>query len=1205
MKTRKYIYFAFILSSLFLSCSSFVNSSNKAGEKLEGKAIVSISVKDSYSRTAIPVFDWDDFTYELIAVQNPGEASQKDPQTLFKDRTYEQLVKGISLDVAKYKFTLNAYSDNRKVLAGTQIVDLSSGNINLSFLMYSVSGEKGSASVKIVYPKENPVAKIVAYTSDAIFEDSTGIELSSKIVSGKLESTYEVSNLDSNKEQYAIIKFYDSNNTLVYSCAESLIIVGGCVSKSTIELTDEDWHTYICTVTLKKDGEGWTSSGKTVSLVNKTNSTKVYSLADSAGGKFKASVAEGLYYVYVDGENTGVEFNSINKNIDVNYYTVSMDPVKKCTMNPVSGGITQIENLAVVQDGKSFAYKLSLSKGYEVSSLVVKQNSNVVSGADFDVPLTIETVTEPVKITTEGIAPIVYSIKYIDIVDNNEIDLQPEKVTKYAYWYKYGGTYTPPLTFTAEETVVLPAIENIRKDNNYFDAWTNSSGKTIIDTENVFENLVVNANWREAPKADDQNKVIYANGFNLLIKGKDTKNSQTLIYIDYNGNGIIDGDDKQITCKNITTGANNDFTDYELRAGSEDGSFVPKSDFIFTMTGGKISAIYGLNSRTQKYQNKSTVKISGTAVIGSIEGKKLVTNPDSTTSTLATSVKGVMLDTLSAERVFIVAQMSNATDTAKTPYSITCVTENNYEIDREHIVAEIANSNFATLANFTCWNVNNEDPDKVKFKQILLSHKEEIVNSVTRTYIRMADDSGVVLPKSDEIIWDDVNGEFNLGADSVQKPCSVFSLSVENGTFRVNERTTITNNKTDSDLAVENTLTYMAQPTPITYVETLSFEENYVYMQVLSSADLLTPKSVNDFLTQVYFKKTDSTQPIKVTMNIETVPAKFILGEGDGHGGSEYKYFNGSFYKRYQYDNEEKLIVNGVETDKDLNKDMTTIYALKTLASGLDKGKSVNLINWTNSYNKAKCKSFNGLKGYLMNITSEVENNYIYDTYFKLNPNQLSWAGGAAIKPAMTTTGMLTGQTVSCWDQDTSSLLANNTAVTVTTTLDKKRNTDKWYWQAGPEAGMCFWGTPVIENQADADNGAANRDCDFDRWNNSQYLHNDSSIYDKSQNFDDPVAPSVLLRGRECVEPNGKTDHTIDGVKFRGTNEQYLQFLAGELQTSSGNYRANGFWNNQGDLNNQTNGFGCTGYIVEFTPYETEYGRQVANYQAIKRTSYY
>ncbi|MCQ2587083.1 MAG: hypothetical protein MJ174_03125 [Treponema sp.] len=1181
MKTRKLFLLISFLSLILSGCNNVVTSS---ANNTNGKAKISISLTDSYSRTAIPVFDWDDFTYEMIAVQNPGESTQKEPETLFEDRTYENLVRGIELDAAKYKFVLNAYKDSQKVLSGIQTVDLSSGNVNLSFLMYSVDGGKGSAAVKIIYPMENPVSKIVAYTSSEIFDEQPESgqsvkELSSRIVSGKMESVYEVSNLNSNREQYAIIKFYDSNNALVYSCAESLIILGGCVSRSTVEIKDEDWHTYICTVTLKKDDEGWASSGKTVSLVNKTNSTKVYPLSDSAGGKFKASVAEGIYYVYVNNENTGIEFNSVNKNVNVNYYTVSMDAVKKCTMNPVSGGINMEENIAVVQEGKEFSYKLSLSKGYETSSLVVKHNGTAIPGVEFEKNVTIDSVNQPVKILAEGINPITYTISYSD----NNVAFEPRKVANLAYWYKYGTTYTPPVSFTAEDVVVLPAIENIRKDNNYFDAWTDSKGNTVIDTKGIYENLVLNANWKDAPKVDDENKVIYANGFNLLIKASDNKNTQTLVYIDYNGNGIKENDDTQITCNNISTGINNDFTGYELRAGSMTGDYIPKSDFTFTMTGGNISGIYGLNSKTQKYKNKSTLNISGTAVIGKIVDQSSKVNADSTTSTYAKSVTGIMLDTLSAERVYIVNQMNNLNDAAKSPYAITCVTENNYEIDREHIVAEIANSNFATLANFTCWNVNAEDPDKVVYKQILLSHKEENVNSVTRTYIRMADDSGIVLPKADEIIWDEVNNEFNLGADSVQKPCSVFSLSVENGTFRVNERTTITNNKTDADLAIEKTLTYMAQPTPITYVEKLSFEENYVYMQVLSSADLLTPASVNNFLSQVFFKKIDGTKAIKVSVNIETVPAKYILGTGDGAGGSEFKYFNGSFYKRYYKAN-----------------DTTDGYSNTTLDSGDPDniGKIVNLISWTNSYKKAKQKTFNGLKGYLMNITSEVENNYIYDTFYKLNPDQLSWAGGAAFIPAMTTPGMITGENVLCWDQDTTALLADNATINETTGLNSKWKANKWYWQAGPEAGMCFWGTAVANDEESAANGKI--EGVFERWNNSKYLHRD--LWDTNLETTDPTK---LLKGREGEEPNTPKTTTVNKVVINTTDEPCLQFLSGKLVTTKGTYLANGFWNNLKDSNSQSDGYGSTGYIVEFTPYETEYGKQVANYQAIKRTSTY
>ena len=123
------------------------------------------------------------------------------------------------------------------------------------------------------------------------------------------------------------------------------------------------------------------------------------------------------------------------------------------------------------------------------------------------------------------------------------------------------------------------------------------------------------------------------------------------------------------------------------------------------------------------------------------------------------------------------------------------------------------------------------------------------------------DNSGVVLPAEDELMWED--GEFRFDAETVNKPCSVFSLAIENGTFRVNERTTITNNKTDSEQTVEATLTYMAQPTPLTYVEELKFEENYVYMQVFSSGDLLTPLIINDFISQVYFKKNNDEEKEK------------------------------------------------------------------------------------------------------------------------------------------------------------------------------------------------------------------------------------------------------------------------------------------------------------------------------------------------------
>ena len=67
-----------------------------------------------------------------------------------------------------------------------------------------------------------------------------------------------------------------------------------------------------------------------------------------------------------------------------------------------------------------------------------------------------------------------------------------------------------------------------------------------------------------------------------------------------------------------------------------------------------------------------------------------------------------------------------------------------------------------------------------------------------------------------------------------------------------------------------------------------------------------------------------------------------------------------------------------------------------------------------------------------------------------------------------------------------------------------------------------------------------------------------------------------------------------------------MQFLAGLMTPGGGknDYYANGYWNDSGDKA-RTDAYASTGYIVEFTPYETEYGTEVASYLPIKRTAKY
>lgn len=1151
----------------FSSCkfSITTNTENKnIIETTEELRTFYISINSDQARTALPEFEWSDFTFDLTAIQTPDDGPQKPAVKLFEGREYYQFNSGIQLVAAKYKFILDAYKNGQKAFSGELIFDLSMGDSTLVFDMLPVSNSIGSVNIKISYPNDGTVSKIKAMLSSEFFieeDEENSVELTSRIISGVKVANFTQSNLPSNTEQYVNFWFYDSNNTIVYSGCESVIVVGGCVSTSEIILTKEDWHTYINTISLLKDNENWINSGKTVSLVNKSDSSKVYNLKPITEGKYTGSVAEGMYYIYVNNENTDIEFNSVDKSAAINYYTVELDPAmmedktitvelssnykikvfKKVRMEVVSGAIEVNENKAVVQEGKSFIYQILLNKGYKVTDkkvLIISQNNVQIENPAFSTDIVISTVTEPILINVENVTHITYNIKYLDS-DGTEIVTYANRTETSAYFYSYdvskqilNETWVPAKSYNASTVTNFINMKNIRKPGYYFDVWKDQYGNVIKDTTDRFEDLTLTATWKSAPTIRPEIKTIYANGFSLIITGDTNKtNNATYIYVDLDSNGSIKltengGEDWQITCDNISLETITDFSGYTIRAGTENGDEI-YSDYTITMTGGIISSIYGLGKRTNQHPYISRLNISGTAVIGSFTGENTVVNLDSTKRTTATSVEGIFLETFSDERVNISGQMTNYTDSLgqKQNYRITCITPYKYDLELDHTIALIKNSSYATFNNLTCWTDLKLDPsdENPNFEKCILAQKNVIENSVTRTLINLSEDVGVVLPKADEVKINEF-GEVSLGNEVVTSKCSVFSIAVENGYFRCNERLTITANETDEDLAVENTLTYMAQPTPTTYVEEFEFDKQYVYMQVISAGNQLTPEIASEFLGQLCFKRADPLVPLTVSINLEKVPSDQIQGKGDGKGGPEFKYFNGSFYKRVAAEN-----------------------------------------SWTAAYNASKTNYFNGLQGYLMNITSLVENNYIYDTFYKIAPDKLSWAGGSTYVPDDKINDGK-GNQIPRFDQEVYS---------------SKTSKDKWIWQAGPEAGMVFYNTPTYKAGSEIPGV-------FQHWNN-KILFEDQY----TSNINDTSYP---LRGVAGEEPN-----TVSGGT---TGEPCMQFLAGLQKPSKGDYYANGFWNNLKDgVQNDT--YKTTGYIIEFTPYQTIYGTQTASYTPIKRTATY
>ena len=109
-----------------------------------------------------------------------------------------------------------------------------------------------------------------------------------------------------------------------------------------------------------------------------------------------------------------------------------------------------------------------------------------------------------------------------------------------------------------------------------------------------------------------------------------------------------------------------------------------------------------------------------------------------------------------------------------------------------------------------------------------------------------------------------------------------------------------------------------------------------------------------------------------------------------------------------------------------------------------------NLINWLNAYNDVKLRTLNGLTGYLATITSQEEQDFIYNSIAKSG----GWLGATRMRNNTTNTRIN--------DEASLSTNINNFNYSLGIAND-------WYWATGPETGTVFFqgatkstGTPVI-----------------------------------------------------------------------------------------------------------------------------------------------
>ncbi|MBQ2572481.1 MAG: hypothetical protein II579_08450, partial [Treponema sp.] len=177
---------------------------------------------------------------------------------------------------------------------------------------------------------------------------------------------------------------------------------------------------------------------------------------------------------------------------------------------------------------------------------------------------------------------------------------------------------------------------------------------------------------------------------------------------------------------------------------------------------------------------------------------------------------------------------------------------------------------------------------------------------------------------------------------------------------------------------------------------------------------------------------------------------------------------------------------------------------------------------------------FNGLQGYLMTITSDAENKFIYDQVFKAEradektPDDFgSWIGGTRKKPK-----------------------ANYDA----STWEPNGFNKSWSWACGPEAGKVFYTNTFYKNDQD---------------------YRAEGMYSAWSNPVDCRKNGIARAYSDDYEPNNQDNGNRSGKDNSDTEKElYLQY--------TGRY----VWNDASNGTGSQDRWNVHYYIVEFTPYE-------------------
>ncbi len=1162
-----------------------------AGEKVKVYFTCITPEEASGARKAYASIDFNSYSYDLYA----KESGARDFSKLNKEKLdYKAIYSGTEISPKDYSFQLKAYDNkNNTVMAGTtDTIQLSTGYKHVSFVMRPEAGLTGSAKITVDFPDDSSVAKIETCltTVEAPFTPTRNHAQTfttfgeSPDFNRFKRFVLNYSELPSGKDVFVYIRILDSAGKVISSRLEAIEVIGGAVSESKIHI--EKLRTYAISLPLKKDGIPGAFPGKEIVLKVK-GGDEYYVLTDDGNGNFTGFVADGEYDIFMRDKgvpgtsvDTGLDFvvGSNSNQDEINFITVKLPGESGVYYSPVEGGgipvpvdsngkpeKTDEGNYEfLVPAGGNLIVNVGFEPGFEGNGGGTTIGGKPVTPAPAGQTPKQPTNTLIIPVPTSGTLPDA------KVAGVNAIEY---KITYASGQYRFKTGVSAPTKYTALTGAVLPKytdVEYLAETGYMLDGWqsTNDSSKLYADIpKGTSGNIELKPVWKkgvtvtqpvgwveEHPSLAGNFKVapsVFASGYSLIIKWSNEADGtgETNIYIDYNSNGKIDSDDKQIS--GSYNPSKTDFTGYKLKSENADGT-KPASNFTYTMLGGKLASMTGLGHEAQ---NTSVVNISGkNTVIGN--GVDV----------------GVNLPSFTNEWVNITGQMSG-------DYHITLETRHEFnKNEKTHKVSYIQNAAFAQTSKFTCIKQDTK-------KELGLGFSNITENGINKIIIYLKDPAPIHLPLPEEmqdgglevLVWDDVDDsipmEFMLGNTAlINEKCSVFSISVKNGKFRLRE--THIKKEDGTPLTTLN----LGQTGHSAYSETLAINTDYMYLHMFSQDNMITPARATEFLRSIYFIKDSPDKDIEINLNLEAVPYSEISSMQSKYGSTKFNYFDGSFYLGI------KLANNAT-------------------------------ITWNDSYNLAKQQVFNGMTGYLINITSEVENTYIFK---RMNLGQC-WTGGARYD----------GRTV--YDTPT---IAAPAAVTLDTAFK---------WQSGPEAGVIYTNGTIPPKSGYTVKSGVYSSGTYTSKSKNYYMtvtQDVSSLANTKVNFYNSDW-TLIGSGTAGAYDSGKKQLTLSAAPSMNKKTTFTLYSTSDIayvgasnlviektqiqDSGNGKYKANEWaeythWDggepndsnkgkseqcmhflSSGYWNDYSADYGSVyGYIVEFTPYENQWNTEKANYPSMK-----